>query len=136
MASFPVRGNVSTISNLSGSYKRRALEVPPNAIHLNGSAIDFPDSPLGLPNPVVYLKSLVQGAPTADDLNAVGDEMQSLTIDGSAMAAPATSGDSGIIDVEAVVDCTAAPDQDNGVFQASSVSQGVSIIKTSTFYNQ
>lgn len=52
------------------------------------------------------------------------------------MAAPATSGDGGVIDVEAVVDCTAAPDQDAGVFQSPDVSQGVSIIKTSSFYNQ
>lgn len=62
------------------------------------------------------LKSLVQGSPTADDLNTIGDDVQSLTIDGSAMAAPATSGDGGLIDVEAVVDCTAAPDQNNNAF--------------------
>lgn len=73
---------------------------------------------------------MVNGAPTGDEIETVNDEVQSLLIDGSRMAGLSTTTNTGIIEVEAVVDCTAAPDTDNGPFQDPSVSQGVAIVNT------
>lgn len=109
---------------------QKALSRPSESISLNGLCLSGPNEAT---NKLVYLKSLVGGLPTGDEFETVGEDVQSLLIDGSRMAGLSTTTNNGIIDVEAVVDCTAAPDTDSGPFQDPLYSQGMAIINTTNF---